>query len=157
MATVTSTVPAFLATLRDRLNVRLAGNPATAKVRAYAAPAGDPLPLEMVELYGSDDTQAWGALGNRRRTEQYTIRGGIFILQAGAGLADGSEAVADAARNRVYAILAVVEDELRTNYTMQASVYRAQLASANLTQGMTDNGRWATLEIRIDVYTELTS
>ena len=153
MATTTSTVPAYLAALRDALNTRFAASPTFASVKAYAAPAGDPLPLEMVELFGTDETQQWGALGNRRKTETYTVRGMIgAILESGAG-----EDVADAARARVYAILAELEDQLRTDPNMAHTVYRSQLASANLTQGIADTGRWATLEITIDVYTELNS
>ena len=153
MATTTSTVPAYLTALRDALNTRFAANPTFAEVKCYAAPAGDPLPLEMVELFGTDETQQWGALGNRRRTETYTVRGMVgAILESGAG-----EDVADAARARVYAILAELEDQLRTDPNMAHTVYRSQLASANLTQGIADTGRWATLEITIDVYTELNS
>lgn len=154
MATTTSTVPAYLAALRDALNARFAANPTFAEVKAFAAPSGDdPLPLEMVELFGTDETQAWGALGNRRKTETYTVRGMVgAILESGAG-----EDVADAARARVYAILAELEDQVRTDPNMAHTVYRSQLASANLTQGIADTGRWATLEITIDVYTELNS
>lgn len=155
MATVTSTIPAYLTTLRARLNARFAASGDFATVRVYAAPPGDPYPPEAVEFFGTDDTQAWGALGNRRRTETYTVRGLIGAVRPGA--TDAAEASADAARARVYAILAEVEDDLRVNYTNGGTVLRTQLAAANLAQGYSEEGRWAALEIRIDVYTELTS
>lgn len=155
MATTTSTVPAYLVALRDALNTRFAANPTFASVKAYAAPAGDPLPLEMVELVGTvgtEATQQWGALGNRRKVETYTVHGFIGALVAGAG-----EDVADSARSRVYAILAEVEDYLRTDPRVNATVMRSQLASANLLQDIEEGGRWAALMITIDVYTELNS
>lgn len=153
MATTTSTVPAFLAALRDAMNARFAANPTFAGVQCFAAPAGDPLPLEMIEFWGTDETQQWGALSNRRKVEQYTIRGFVGAsVEAGAG-----EDVADQVRARAYAILAELEDQLRTDVNMAHTVYRCALASANLSQWIQDNGRAATLEITIDVYTELNS
>lgn len=152
MATTTSTVPTYLTTLCARLNARFAADTDLAEVRAYAAPPGDPYPLEALEIFGTDDTQAWGALGNRRRTESYTVRGMIGIVRAGSG-----DDTAEAARARAYAILAVLEDDIRTDPNCGGTVLRSNLASANLTQGYAEEGRWAALEIRIDVYAELIS
>ncbi|MGN6811855.1 MAG: hypothetical protein ACTHMP_13370, partial [Thermomicrobiales bacterium] len=121
----------------------------------FAAPAGDPLPLEMVEFVGTmspEATQQWGALGNRRKTETYTVHAFIGALVPGAG-----EDVADQARDRAYAILAEIEDQLRIDPRVNGTVYRSQLASANLLQEIAEEGRAATLLITIDVYTELNS
>jgi len=152
MATTVSTVPAFMAALRDGLAARFAADGNLAEVRVFAAPAGDPYPQEMIEFFGTDDSQAWGALGNRRRTETYTVRGMTGVVVPGGG-----EDTADQARARVYAILAVLEDYLRTHVSVGDTVLRAQLTSANLTQGYAKEGRWAALEITIEAYTELTS
>lgn len=154
MATQTSSVPAYLATLRDRLNTRFAAASGLTTVEAFAAPPGDPYPLEAVELYGVPlHTQAWAAIGNRRRSESYTVEGVIGCVKPGAG-----EAVADAARARAYAILAIVEDELRVDWDMQGIVVRSsQLAGATLAQGIAEEGRFAALHLSIVVDTELTS
>jgi hypothetical protein len=153
MTTTTSTVPAFLEALRGAMNARFAANPDFTEVKCFAAPAGDPLPLEMIEFVGTDSTQVWAAISNRRKAETYTVRGMVGTsVEAGAG-----EDVADQARARAYALLAELEDQLRTDINMVHTVYRCALASANLTQWILDNGRAATLEITIDVYTELNS
>jgi hypothetical protein len=82
-----SSYPAYKAALRTALNAAFAADPALAQVRAYAAMIGDdPLPLEFVEWYGTEDIDiTWAALGNLRIREEYTIPGRIFILKPGAG------------------------------------------------------------------------
>lgn len=154
MATTTSTVPAYMVALRDRLNARFAATAGMAKVQVFAAPAGDPYPLEMVEFFSvPSHTQAWAALGNRRRSESYTIEGVIGSIAPGAG-----EVIADRVRARVYAILAIVEDELRKHWDMDGIIVKSsQLTSATLHQDIAEEGRWAALRLTISVDTELTS
>lgn len=149
MATTTSTVPALLTALKAALDVRagLAG------VVVTTAPSGEPLPYESIQWFGTNEDQSWAALGNRRRSETYTLRGGIFCQQRGGG-----DTVWDAVRTRAYAILAELEDELRTNPTLGlGSRVVAQLVSANLDQGAQDNGRWAALDLAVAVSAELVS
>lgn len=149
MATHTSTVPAVLDALKTLLDARagLAG------VTVTTAPSGEPVPMESIQFFGTNGDQAWAALGNRRRRETYTIRGGIFIIKGGAG-AD----VWDAARERAYALLAELEDAIRVSPTLDlADRVIIQLTRADLDQGAQDNGRWAALDIDLGVTAELVS
>jgi hypothetical protein len=147
-------VPAFLVALRDKLTARFAATAGFEAVGVYAAPAGDPPPLEMVEWFAvPSHTQAWAALGNRRRSESYTIDGVIACLVPGSG-----EPIADQARARAYAILAIVEDELRRHWDMDGLIVKSsQLTSATLHQDIAEEGRWAALRLTVSVETELTS
>lgn len=149
MATHTSTVPAVLDALKALLDPRagLAG------VTVTTAPSGEPVPMESIQLFGTAGDQEWAAIGNRRRRESYTIRGGIFIIKGGAG-----SAVWDAARERAYALLAELEDAIRVMPTLGlADRVIVQLARADLDQGAQDNGRWAALDLDLAVTAELVS
>lgn len=149
MATHTSTVPAVLDALKALLDARAGLDGVT----VTTAPSGDPIPAESIQFFGTNGDQAWAAIGNRRRSETYTIRGGIFIQRRGAG-----QAVWDAARERAYAILAELEDAIRALPTLGlADRVVVQLARVDLDQGGQDNGRWAALDIDIGVTAELVS
>lgn len=156
MATMTSTVPLVLETIRDRMAARRDADPdgVLAGVVFTAAPSGDPIPDESIQLFGTDGDQEWGAVGNRRRKETYTINAGMLIIVRGAG-----EKVSDAARDRAYAILAELEDELRRfpNLDLISGRIVVQLSRVNLDQGPQDNGRWAALDIGLGVTAELVS
>lgn len=155
MATQTSTVDLVLRAIRDRMIARRDAAPTgpLSGVVFTAAPSGDPLPAESLQLFGTDGNQGWGALGNRRREETYTIDAGIFIIRRGAG-----EAVADAARARAVAILAELEDELRRFPTLDLGArIEVQLTRANLDQGAQDNGRWSALDLGLAVKASLVS
>lgn len=151
MATHTSTVPAVLGAMKALLDARTALS--TAGVVVTTAPSGDPIPAESIQLFGTGGDQQWAAIGNRRRAESYTIRGGIFIVRRGAGAA-----VWDVVRERAYAILAELEDAIRVVPTLGlADRVIVQLARVDLDQGGQDNGRWAALDIDIAVTAELVS
>jgi hypothetical protein len=159
MATVTSTVPAFLDALKTALEARAAipGNPLAPigerpAVTIATAPSGDADPLEAVELIGARETQEWGAIGHRRRNEEYTVGAVVFIVRRGAG-----EARAKEARDRAYAILAELEDTLRTDPGVSGTVRQSQITEIVLDQDFNDNGRWAALGITIEVKAELRS
>jgi hypothetical protein len=113
MATRTSTVPAVL----DALKALLGARAGLDGVTVTTAPSGDPIPTESIQFFGTGGDQAWDAIGNRRRKETYTIRGGIFIQRRGAG-----PDVWDAARERAYAILAELEDAIRVLPTLDLAI-----------------------------------
>lgn len=163
MATHTSTVPAVLDALKTLLDARkatpdspLAGVAETNRreVAITTAPSGESVPFESIQFFGTDGDQSWAAIGNRRRRETYTIRGGIFIKRIGAG-----EAVWDAVRERAYDILAELEDAIRVAPTLGlADRVIIQLARVDLDQGGdAANGRWAALDIDLAVTAELVS
>lgn len=162
MATHTSTAPDALDALLALLNARKAtpGSPLAADVptnRAEVvitdAPSGEPIPFESIQLFGVSSNQQWAAIGNRRRSENYIVRGGIFIQRRGAG-----RDVWRAVRERAYEILAELEDAIRVMPTLGlADRVIVQLARVDLDQGAQDNGRWAALDIDISVTAELVS
>lgn len=149
----TSTVPAVLREIKARLDARKAtpGSPLVGVI-VTTAPSGEPIPHESIQLFGTSGDQAWQALGGMRRRETYTIAGGIFIQQRGAG-----EAVWDGARERVYVLLAELEQMLHGDPTLGFGARTdIQLATANLDQGGQENGRWAAIDFTIAVVAELT-
>lgn len=163
MATHTSTVPDVLDALKALLDARkatpgspLAANPATdlEETVITTAATGEPVPKQSIQFFGTGGDQEWAAIGNRRRRETYTIRGGIFVVYGGT-IGDG---VADIARNRVYTLLAELEDAIRVSPTLGLpDRVIVQLARADLDQGAQDNGRWAALDIDLAVTAELVS
>lgn len=148
MATITSTVPAFL----DALKALLSARAGLTGVTVATAPTGDPIPTESIQFFGLAEDQEWGAIGHKRRNESYTVQGGIFVIRRGAG-----EAKAKEVRDRAYAILAELEDAIRVDPGVSASVRQCELTQAVLDQGGEDNGRWAALQISIGVKAELRS
>lgn len=150
----TSTVPAMLEEIKARLDARREATPdgPMAGVVVTTAPSGDPIPDESIQLFGTNGDQAWSALGGQRRRETYTITGGIFITRRGAG-----PEVWDAVRGRVYALLAELERTLHEDPTLGFGARSdVQMATANLDQGVGDNGRWAAIDFTIAVVAELT-
>lgn len=150
MATATSTIPAFLDALRATLAARTLI--AAGGVLVATAPTGEPVPRESIQLFDAAADQEWAASGNKRRREQYRVRGGIFISAPGAG-----EAKAKAARDRAFALLAEIEDALRLDHNVSGTVNQAQIAAYDLDQGAAKEGRWAAIEFFIAVRAELTS
>lgn len=156
MATQTSTVPLVIATITARMDARRDADPdgPLNGVTFTTAPSGEPFPDESLQLFGTDADQSWGALGNRRREETYTINAAILTLtKRGAGAAKW-----DAVRERAYAILAELEDELRRFPTLETNLrIEVQLSRVNLDQGLQDNGRWAALDLGLAVKASLVS
>jgi hypothetical protein len=148
-----SSYPAYKAALRTALNAAFAADPALARVRAYAAMIGDdPLPLEFVEWYGTEDDIAWAALGNLRTREEYTIPGRIFIVSPGAG-----EAVADRARARAFAIFNAVAGTVRADPSLGGVVLRSgPVSPGSVDELPVEEGRGVIIGLRLPVYTELT-
>lgn len=157
MATQTSTVPAYLDALQAALEARHIAATQGGEIVVTTAPSGAPVPLETIQFFGTNGDQAWAALGNRRRKETYTIRGGIYIQKAGYG-----EATAKAARNRAYDLLAELEDCLRLDPGVGLTVRQSELLTADLDQGIAEGSeneaaRYATIALTIGVAVELVS
>ena len=153
MATQTSAVPAYLAALKAALDARaipLAEGEGT--VLVTTAPSGAPVAPETIQFFTVPATQGWAALGNRRKREEFTVRGGLYVELSGAG-----EEVATAARERAYALLAELEDALRLDPGVSFRVRQSHLAGHELDQGIAEGVRWASLSFAIEAITELTS
>lgn len=154
MATQTSTVPAVLDALKALLDARKAtpGSPLE-DVEIRTAPTGDPTPWECIAFLGQQGDQAWGAIGNRRRKETYSLQAAIFVKRRGAG-----EALAKEVRDRAYAILAEMEDAIRVKpRVLDTDRVIVQLTQVNLDQDWDDEGRVAALQITLGVTAELVS
>ncbi len=138
----TSTVPALLTALAGRLRNRagLAG------VAVATAPDAAGTPAEVIEFLDTAQDQEFAALGGRRREERYEVRGAIFVARLGAG-----EATATEARERAYALLAEIENELRADPTVGGAIQTAEVARVNLQQGASPDGRLAALEFWLRV------
>lgn len=133
MAITTSSVPVVFNTLADLLAAR----PGLAGVRVWSGPPPlDGAGESFLALDSTADEAQEGQLGNRRRLEQYTIRGLIWCTAAGA-----DEATMRAVRQQAYAIQAELEDELRLNHHLSGTVTRAEFRGSLLDQGITGDGQ----------------
>lgn len=149
MATVTSAVGKLLDALVDALMAR----PGLVGVQVTSGwVGGDTDARETIQLTGARSDQRWGALGNRRREEDISVEGVVFVVSPGKG-----ESAIRAARNRALGLLAEIEDALRTDPTVALAVKAAQLSSVQLDQGATTAGRWCQIDIVIDATADLRS
>lgn len=144
----TSAVPAFL----DALRTRLLARPGLAGVQVATGPLAEDTALESIQVFRVDTDQVWAALGGRSREETGTMTGAIWIVAPGA-----DEPAIKAARDRAYALLAELESDLRADPSVNGTVRVAQLASADLTQGLNDNGRVAQVTFTVNLEARLTT
>lgn len=144
-ATVSS-VPAVLDDLAARLPLRLG----LSDVKVFTSPQGDNTPDEAIVFIGVDGDQEFAALGRDKRNERYDINGGIWIQKPGA-----DEETAVAARNRAYAILGELENELRAVPTLNGIVITIELKGHDLNQGATQKDRRVALDFRLHVFARI--
>lgn len=114
---------------------------------------GDAAAKESIQLtdWGPAE-QRWGVLGNRRRDEEYTLNGLIWVTKAGK-----TEAAIRSARDRAFALLAEVEDFLRTDPTIGGTTKVAELAAYPGEQGANEEGRWVQISFEIRCSKDLRS
>lgn len=151
--TVTSTIPAAIDALVTMLTVRPAlAVPGTLVVDGY--PANARSIKQLITIGGQVDatatgTQEFASLGARRRTEDYTIR-----VYCSAVDADQKKA-----RDAAFALMAEVEDLLRTDPTLGGvtSMYAEAGGDVVLDQSSEDpdtmpsGGRWAAVSFDVHV------
>ncbi|MGE4338200.1 MAG: hypothetical protein AB7E55_19810 [Pigmentiphaga sp.] len=140
MATTTSTIPAFMDALRSQLLARegLAG------VEVFTGPMGEDTPREAIVLFGTDASQEWGAIGNRRRDESYTVEAATWVKRPGAG-----EAAIKEARDRAFELIGEVENQLRTDPKANGTILKGAVSGMVLLQGIDMDGRWAQVAFTI--------
>lgn len=122
--------------------------------------AGD-TPREAVLLTNVDDwNQEWGALGNLRVRETYTVEGLIGIIRPGAG-----ETAIQAARARATALVGAIQTYLRSStihgdavdgITLQGTVKRAAFAPRRMTDLLHTDGHLCLVEFGIAIEATLT-
>jgi len=152
MATVTSTIHAAMNAFADGMLAR--ANIISAKVQVSTGYlGGDSAAKESIQLTDvTPATQEWGLIGNRRRNEEYTLNGLIWVLKAGK-----NETVIRLARARAFELLAEVEDFLRLDPTIASTTLVSELASYPLDQGANQEGRWAQVDFAIACKKDLRS
>lgn len=142
----TSVVPAFL----DAFRARLLARPGLAGVQVATGPLAEDTALESIQLFRVDIDQVWAAQGGRSREETGTLTGAIWIVKPGA-----DEPTIKTARDRAYALLAEIESDLRADPSVNGTVRVAQLASADLTQGVNESGRVAQVTFTVNLTARL--
>lgn len=149
MATVTSVAHAFMVALADTLALR--ANLAGVQI-ATGWLGGDSDARESIQLTAVRAEQRWGMVGNRRRDEEFTVEGTIWVTRAGK-----NEPVIREARERAFALLAEIEDCLRVDPTVGNIAKGSQVSAYDLDQGATTDGRWCQVELEILVNKDLRS
>jgi hypothetical protein len=147
MVTATSIVPAALTALQAQLSAEMAAASGFETVQIFTGDMSSEPPTEAVILSGSNDwNQEWAAIGNLRKDEAFTVGCGIWVLIPGA-----DQAVMQAAYDRAYAILAIIETYLRKSLvhgdavdgiTLQGTVKRAEWQPEGFTDGSNSAGRY---------------
>jgi len=144
MATITSTIHAAMNAFVDGMLAR--ANIISAGVQvASAYLGGDTARFESIQLTDAPDAQqSWGMLGNRRRDEEYTLHGVIWVFRAGKG-----EAVIRDVRARAFELLAEIEDFLRVDPSIGGTTKVSELSRYPLDQGANEEGRWAQIDFDV--------
>jgi len=139
----TATAPLFVDALCTALRLRagLSG------VTIFSAPPGADVTPEAIVFVDCIDNIEWGAIGKTRQNTEYVWSAVIRVSKPGAG-----ETIAKTARDRVYAILNELKDELRiTPQQGVTNVYHGLVSRETLRQRMSDGDRlaWVELDIRV--------
>lgn len=153
MATVTSSIPAAMDAFVDGLKERQAIIDAGVQVSSGYL-AGDVAAKESIALLDwGPANQSWGMLGNRRRDEEYSLNGWIWVVKTGKG-----EDVIRAARTRAFELLAEIEDFLRDDPTIGGTTKVSELTGYPGDQGIhSDGGRWVQIEFEVSCKKDLRS
>lgn len=147
MATVTSKLHVAMNAIADGLALR----PGLAGVQIATGPLGGDSAQESIQLFTGSSSQAWATTG-RRREEETTIEGAIWVMRAGK-----DEPVIRAARTRAFALLAEIEDFLRLDPSLGGIVRECGLTNVELDQGVNPDGRWCQLDFTVSPNQRLNS
>lgn len=150
MATVTSSIPAAM----DAFVAGMVARPALDGVQVASGYLGaDSDFKQSIQLTGASRAeQVWGMLGNRRRDEEYSLDGLIWVMVAGK-----NEAVIKLARDRAFELLAEIEDFLRDDPTLADTTLVSQLGAYPFEQGANAEGRWCQVDFAINCKKDLRS
>lgn len=139
--TTTSRAIATMRALKTQLEARagLAGVP------VYTADPGALLPLEAIVMLGFDASQEWAAIGRSAKDETFRIPCSVYKALPGA-----SETVVQEVQDRVAAIIAEIETQLRGDPTINGNVRVAAVVEEVLAQGFGDESRKAEATFQIE-------
>lgn len=126
------------------LYTALSARPALAGVLiSRGADTTDLMTPELIMLGDiTPSTQAAAALGRQRREEDYTLAIEVSVL---AHHADDPDTPAE----RCEALVAEIEDELRTNIDLGGVVRTAQVTGVGLREGSDGQTRWAEMPVSV--------
>ena len=136
----TSTVPALKANLLTQLQARggLAGVQVT-----YGPPLPNP-DREFIWLGDVQGDQAFSAMAApNQRHEQYTLQVIVSVLREGTDLKTADE--------RCFALCAELENQLRTDVTVNSAVSEAHVGTFRLTEFVAPDGMNRRAELIVDV------
>jgi hypothetical protein len=102
-------------------------------VAVVDGPTGPEIPREVVVVGDATVSQEWGALGNRKVTEEGTVE--VFVNVAVPGDS------ADEARVRAVGYFALLEVALREHVTLDGLVEVVALRPSRVVRRLTDEGR----------------
>lgn len=144
MATITSTIHLAMNAFVDGMLARsliVAGGVQVAS--AYLG--GDTARADSIQLTDVPNAeQSWGMLGNRRRDEEYTLHGLIWVFRGGKG-----ETAIRQVRARAFELLGDIEDFLRVDPSIGGTTKVSELSRYPLDQGANEEGRWAQIDFDV--------
>lgn len=135
----TSTIPAF----KNALVTRLAARTGLDGVQVtYGWPVGA-VKREHIMVGGADGTQEYRTIGAQHRFEEYVVQVYVNVIREGVQQQTCDE--------RCLALLAEIENELRSDPTVGNTVMTAEVGSFNLESLANDQTREARLRVGIQV------
>ena len=140
----TSTIVAFRDALATAIGSQLTSD-GTTGVTINKYPVVDTSRVDVIFLKDAEATQEHLALGGSRE-ELYTLSGEVVAPQSGGSLDEASEA-----ETRAILIFASIEDTLRADPTVTATVFNAEIASYKSAVVIDENGYIGHIEFTIDV------
>lgn len=138
-----STSKAFAA--MQALATQLRARAGLTGVEVRTAHPGAKLPTEAIVMLSFDGDQRWAALGKGSREETFLIPTSIYVSKPGA-----TETVAKACQDRVVALFAEVENQLRTDPSINSTVRVGAIRNPVAEQGYGDRDRWCEVMFQVE-------
>lgn len=130
----------------------LAARPGLADVAIFTAYPGDDAPHEFIALLGrARSLQGWASSGNRRRQEDLSLPGVVFVLKPGGG-----ESVIREARARAYELYGELEAYFVEDPSLGGVVLQVQQSEHNTIEGVEPSGRFCEIQFVISTMNRLT-
>jgi hypothetical protein len=136
----TSSIPAFFDALKALLDVRagIVGPPLVAVATGDLAADTPPEAIILAGAAGPRENVGLRGPQGISQDQNVTVRGAIWIVKPGQG-----ESIIKAARDRAYALLGELEQQLKSTPTVSGTCQYATVTGDILEQGLNDAGRWA--------------
>lgn len=146
-----TTVTSRLFDALDNFAAALALRSGLSGVQIATGPLGGESARESIQFFTGRDNQDHVTTG-RRRESTFSLDGAVWVLKPGK-----NETVIKAARDRAQALLAEIEDELRTDPSIGGTVRESGITDYDLDQGVNPDGHWCQLDFTISGTVRLNS